>query len=127
MFCGGNIMRYISDDDRNIATRFLFLSMAITNLQLDRKQFETGNFKIIEVYIELIDRMLKIAMDERKSLRQQMYNKKIKITKQHTGKDQFTHYLITCYGKEEKIKYFHPVMRENVKEIMTELMSKARQ
>jgi hypothetical protein len=119
-------MRYLNDDELQIATRFLFLSMAIVVLNQDINHIRNGNFKINEPYLELIERMTILARKERKKLHKIMQNKKMQVI--HLNKnDSFSSFLFLCQGREEKRNYFNPAIRKKVEEVIRNLMKKALQ
>ncbi|RYG72624.1 hypothetical protein EU245_09845 [Lentibacillus lipolyticus] len=117
-------MRCLNDEELQLASRFLFLSMAITVIQQDIWHIETGTFKIKEPYLELLEQMNTEAANERKELRKRMRDKKMRVVTLHKN-DSFSSYLFVCNGREEKRNYFNPAIRKKVKTIMQELMHKA--
>lgn len=119
-------MRYLSDEELEVAARFLFLSMALIVIQQDIHTIEAGSFKIKEPYIELLGRMTTEATNERSKLRSVMKKKDIKVVPLNQN-DSFSSYLFICQGREEKRNYFNPAIRKKVKTIMEELMHKVRQ
>ncbi|WP_186579104.1 hypothetical protein [Aquibacillus kalidii] len=118
-------MRYLSEKELNIASRFLFLSMAILVIKQDLQNIEKGTIlKIKEPYIELLNKMEADATNERKRLRKQMRNLQLQVT-QLNKNDAFSSYLFICKGREEKRNYFNPAIRKKVELILDELMHKA--
>lgn len=114
-------MRYLNDDELQLASRFLFLSMAMTIIDQDMKHIQAGNFKIKEPYLELLEKMASKATKERKQLRQIMYKKGLKVV--FVSKNEsFSSYLFLCGGKEEQRNYFNPAIRKKVKNIIRELI-----
>lgn len=114
-------MRYLKADEIKIASRFLFLSMAITVLELDLQHVQRGKFKIKEPYIEAIERMISLALEERRKLRKEMHKRKLSVH-QIRKDDLFTSYLFICNRREEERTYFNPVLRRKVKEIIYQLL-----
>ncbi|GIO25713.1 hypothetical protein [Ornithinibacillus bavariensis] len=117
-------MRYLTDEELNIATRFLFLSMAIVVIQQDIGSIQKGPFKIKEPYIQLLEKMNSNALTERRQLRSTMEKKKLKVMLLNKN-DSFSSYLFICKGKEEKRNYFNPAIRKKVQEIVQEIMWKS--
>jgi hypothetical protein len=117
-------MRYLTDEELEIATRFLFLSMAIVVIQQDIGSIQKGPFKIKEPYITLLEKMNSNALTERRQLRSTMEKKKLKVMLLNKN-DSFSSYLFLCKGKEEKRNYFNPAIRKKVEEIVQEIMWKA--
>lgn len=114
-------MRYLTDEELRIATRFLFLSMAIVVIQQDIQHIQKGAFKIKEPYIQLLEKMNANALSERRQLRTEMENKKLRVMLINKN-DSFSSYLFLCRGKEEKRNYFNPAIRKKVEEIVQEIM-----
>ncbi len=117
-------MRYLTDEELGIASRFLFLSMAIVVIQQDIQNIQKGAFKIKEPYIQLLEKMNANALAERRQLRTIMENKKLRVMLINKN-DSFSSYLFYCKGNEEKRNYFNPAIRKKVEEIVQEIMWKA--
>lgn len=117
-------MRYLTDEELKIASRFLFLSMAIVVIQQDIQHIQKGAFKIKEPYIQLLEKMNANALDERRQLRRKMDAKKLQVMLINKN-DSFSSYLFLCRGKEEKRNYFNPAIRKKVEEIVQDIMLKA--
>jgi len=117
-------MRYLTDEELGIASRFLFLSMTIVVIQQDIQNIQKGAFKIKEPYIQLLEKMNANALAERRQLRTKMENKKLRVMLINKN-DSFSSYLFYCKGKEEKRNYFNPAIRKKVEEIVQEIMWKA--
>lgn len=120
------ILRYLKDEELQIATRFLFLSMAIVVLNQDINHMKQGEFKINEPYIDLIEKMISLARNERRFLRKTMEDKKIQVVRLNKN-ESFSSFLFLCQGKEEKRNYFNPTIRKKVEEVIRSLMEKALQ
>ena len=117
-------MRYLAEEEYKLASRFLFLSMAITVIQRDLVAIEQGNnLKIKESYLTLLRQMEKEALLERQQLRKYMYDQKIKVVALERN-DTFTAYLFICGNREERRNFFNPAIRKKVERILTELMLK---
>ncbi|QDP39751.1 hypothetical protein [Radiobacillus deserti] len=117
-------MRYLNQEEFELASRFLFLSMAILVIRQDINQFKRGVFKIKEPYLELLEEMEQIATTERRALRQRMQRMQLQVVTS-TKNDSFTSFLFICKGREEERNYFNPAIRKKVEIILKELMKKA--
>ncbi len=118
-------MRYLNEQEWKLASRFLFLSMSLTVIKHDlQKMQQLSPFKINEPYIALLEKMEKNATEERRQLRKQMQQEKIKVVAAEKN-DSFTSYLFLCKGKEEKRNYFNPAIRKKVELIFEELLTHA--
>lgn len=118
-------MRYLTIEEYQLASRFLFLSMAITVIQRDLAIIERGaGLKIKEPYLVLLKKMENEAMLERQQLRKYMFDQKLKVVPLERN-DTFTAYLFICQNKEEQRNYFNPAIRKKVEHILEELMLKS--
>lgn len=118
-------MRYLNEQEWKLASRFLFLSMALTVIKHDLAKMEQlSPFKINEPYIAILKGIEKTATEERRDLRKEMYREKIQVTMLEKS-DSFTSYLFVCKGKEEKRNYFNPAIRKKVKHILEDLLTHA--
>ncbi len=119
------MLRYITDEEFKIASRYLFLSMAIEVIQKDLDTLRNNHiFKINEPYIKLLESIEKKAIEERRELKQQMHRNNLKVL-QTDKDDQFTEYTFYAKHKEEKRNYFNPAIRKKVLNILEELMEGA--
>ncbi|TQS76641.1 hypothetical protein DX933_00630 [Ornithinibacillus gellani] len=114
-------MRHIAEEDYQLMSRFLFLSMAIVVMEQDMHHFQQGIFKIKEPYIKLLGQMLVEAKQQRKQLRQTMNNGNMHVSILNRN-DSFSSYLFRSKGLEEKRNYFNPAIRKKVEGIMQDLM-----
>lgn len=117
-------MRYLNEEELQVASRFLFLSMAIVVIQQDVQHVQKGAFKIKEPYIELLEKMILDATNERKQLRQTMKKMHLQVVTLNKN-DSFSSFLFLCQGREEKRNYFNPAIRKKVEVIVQDLMRKA--
>ncbi|MEN1970232.1 hypothetical protein WMZ97_19445 [Lentibacillus sp. N15] len=117
-------MRYLNDEELAVASRFLFLSMALLVMQQDIRTIESGAFKIKEPYLKLLEKMIAEATNERHMLRDTMRKKAIKVVILNKN-DSFSSYLFLCQGREETRNYFNPAIRKKVEAIVQEFMLKA--
>lgn len=116
-------MRYLDQKELNIASRFLFLSMAIVVLKQDMRHIQNGDFKIKEPYLELLGKMLAHATEERRKLRRAMQQYDLQVISLQKN-DLFSSFLFLCGKREEKRNYFNPTIKKKVETILFELMRK---
>ncbi|MDL4842856.1 hypothetical protein [Aquibacillus rhizosphaerae] len=118
-------MRYLSEEEYELASRFLFLSMAILVIQQDMQNIEKGTtFKIKEPFTDLLSKMEYEATSERRHLRKRMATKQLQVVSLNKN-DSFSSFLFICKGREEKRNYFNPAIRKKVENIIHDLMQKA--
>lgn len=117
-------MRYLTDQELQTATRFLFLSMAMVVIKQDVQHIQNGAFKIKEPYLAQLESMVTVGTNERRQLRIKMEDIKLKVVTLNKN-DSFSSFLFICQGREEKRNYFNPAIRKKVEAIILELMKKA--
>ena len=117
-------MRFITEEEYAIASRFLFLSMAIVVIRQDIRYVDEGAFKIKTPYLELLKKMESLALEERRGLRIKMKKQNIEVMTLNKN-DSFSSFLYLCQGREEKRNYFNPSIRKKVELIMKEHLTLA--
>lgn len=113
-------MRNITKEDYRIASRYLFVDLALSTIEVDLKNLHDNDlFKIKEVYINLLEKLQVIGAEERRNLKKLLKQEDIQIV-MTTKRDTFTEYTIYCKGKEEVRSYFNPHIRNRVRDMMNE-------
>jgi len=112
---------YLNEHELQLASRFLFLSMAIIVINRDIETIRNGPFKIKRPYIELLEQMLTRATKERRSLRQSMKKFNIQVTLLQKD-DLFSTFLFVSNKREEKRNYFNPTIKKKVENIFWDLL-----
>ncbi|GAB2551662.1 hypothetical protein [Gracilibacillus alcaliphilus] len=114
-------MRYISDEEYKIASRYLFLSMAIKTLQGDLTKIRNNHiFRINDPYIRLLESAIEMAKEERQFLIVTMRDHGLKVERSGQRRD-FTVYTYFVNNKEEKRSYYNPAIRRKVLTIIEDL------
>lgn len=109
-------------NNKNIAIRYLFVDMAIKNMQLDLQHIQNGPFKINRPYLTMLESMISKGINERKHLKKLMYQKKIRIGLSHTNQG-FTTYEVYCDGYKRERTIDNNVIKKNVESVMMELIT----
>lgn len=110
-------------EHEKIASRYLFINMAITNLQLDRNHLEHSLCKIKEPYFQALDQLISTAIQERKQLKRLMYQYNIQV--EHINSDRlFSTYKYYLNGYVHEVSFFNPVIKKYVTSIIYELFTK---
>ncbi|GGN60528.1 MULTISPECIES: hypothetical protein [Oceanobacillus] len=117
-------MRFITEEEYAIASRFLFLSMAIVVMRQDIQHVDEGPFKIKAPYLELLKKMESLALEERRGLKFKMKKQNIEVITLNKN-DSFSSFLFLCQGREEKRNYFNPSIRKKVELIIKEHLIQA--
>ncbi|KAB8126887.1 hypothetical protein F9U64_18880 [Gracilibacillus oryzae] len=116
-------MRYLDQQDWEIASRYLFVDMTLRTIERDLNVLKQASpFKITEPYIALLNKLKKVGTAERKKLKNTMHQKKITVTL-NEKQDSFTSYLFATKGKQEERNYFNPAIRKKVENILNEWMN----
>ncbi|KAB8127095.1 hypothetical protein F9U64_18550 [Gracilibacillus oryzae] len=115
-------MRNLDPIEWQIASRYLFVDLTLKVIDRDLNMLKKSSlFKISDHYIALLESVQKTGVEERKQLKKQMQQEKIKVIlskKQET----FTSYLFTSKGKQEVRNYFHSAIKKKVENILDEWM-----
>lgn len=106
-----------------IASSFLFLTMAIKVLELDKKHILIGEFKIKAPYISFINTLISTAIKERKKLRETMKREDIKVNFLYR-EGNFTYYEFIINQSKTVKCYFNPIIKKEVEKIISKLMLK---
>lgn len=110
----------IKVDCEQIAKEYLFIDLAVMNMQLDVQRVYNGDFKIKGPYVYLIEEMISKAINERRKLKQVMYQNKIRIEFKKKQWD-FSLYMIYVGKSERKISFSNAIIKKNVREVMMRL------
>ena len=117
-------MRNITKEEYKIASRYLFVDLTLATIEVDLKRLQEHDlFKIKEVYINLLEKLQVIGIEERRNLKKLLKEEDIQIVLT-TKRDTFTEYTIYCKGKEEIKSYFNYHIRNRVRDIMNEWLGK---
>ncbi|MBO1005018.1 hypothetical protein ACFSKI_00240 [Pseudogracilibacillus auburnensis] len=111
-------------NDLKIAYRYLFINLAIKNLELDLQYVKNGPFKIKAPYIELMERMISKAINERRKLKGIMYKRKIQVNYLHK-KGLFTTYQVVSNAGEKEVPFINQVIKKYVEEIIEKLIKES--
>jgi len=105
----------------NIACRRLYLDNALIVLERDLKEFSTGPFKIKEPYIELIERAITEEAEERRQLKKEFLQRKMKIELEEQS-EAFTKYVFYVGRRSESRNYFKPKVQQHVRNKVKDLL-----
>ena len=108
-------------NDLDIASRYLFVDLAIKNLELDLQHVMNGPFKIKEPYLKFIEGIISKAINERRNLKRIMYQRKIRVQFLYRQGDYST-YKFILDGKEQEMTFMNQVIKKSVEETIGGLM-----
>lgn len=100
-------MRYLTDEENQIASRFLYLNTAIEILQ--KKESET------------LEKAIKLGIEERRKLKKIMFDKEIKILHKESD-ENFASFMFYAGIRQVEKKYFRPALTKHVKNAVDELV-----
>lgn len=121
-FREGIIMALITDHERDVIEKEIYLPMLITILERDKKAIELSQVKIKQPYIELIENAIKKVNKDIRENRIYMNKNKIKVFKVN-GDEVFTKYRFICRGINEDHNYFNPRLKNRCEELLSEYLS----
>lgn len=105
-----------------IAYKYLYIDLAIKNLERDLKLIHTGPFKIKEPYIMLVEKIISKAIQERKKIKQIMFKHNIRI--HQIGKlHDIVIYEFYLNNKVNEVRLNKYVIKSRVKETILSLAS----
>ncbi|MFT4414853.1 hypothetical protein ACLM5H_13420 [Fredinandcohnia humi] len=110
-------MTRISDDDRQIFEKAIFLPMVLTILNRDLSVFEIAPFKLKKPYLHLLEHTMKKVQKDLYQIKQQMKKKNMKVWEK-TRDDAFTLFSFIYQGYEEEHNYFNPRIRNEVQQLL---------
>lgn len=111
----------IIENNLEIASRYLFINMVIKNLELDLQHIKNGQFKIKDPYLELIEKIIFKAINQRRELKRLMHQRKIQVVLLYRQGDYSTYKFI--FGHQELNKTFmKQVIKKNVENIIRKLL-----
>lgn|SRR5690606_28799596 len=117
-------MRYISKEEHEIASRYLFVDLAIKTIEVDLERLEKHDlFKIKEVYVNLLNKLLEIGIEERRELKKLLKREDIQVVLTEKRED-FTEYTFFVKGREEVKNYWNYHIRNRVRDVMNEWLGR---
>jgi len=100
-------MRYLTEEETDIASRFLYLDTAIKILQ---KKESPAFYHAIKVGIE-----------ERRKLKKVFLERKIKVVHMYS-EEHFVCFMFYIGIRQQERKYFRPALTKHVKKVVEELL-----
>ena len=118
------MVRYISKEEHEIASRYLFVDLTIKTIEVDLNRLEKLNlFKIKEVYVHLLEKLLEIGIEERRQLKKILKKDDIQVVLTEKRED-FTEYTFFVKGHQVAKNYWNYHIRNRVRDIMNEWLGK---
>ncbi len=116
---------YMTDDERELVFRFIFLPLVRKVFERDLKIIRQAGFKFPDLYSEYINKKLIEVSQEIGTIKQAMVKTQLKVYEEERD-DKGVTYLAVCRGYEERINFASHVIRSYVSEFMREYIMSLR-
>lgn len=103
-------------EQRDLLHRFVIHDMAIQSLQRDYKVVE--NLKMSNVYMPILDRLLKAITNDYYNLKRQLAKDKIRVVKWGKVDEHFSDLTIATAGENETLRYAKQALKTQVEELL---------
>ncbi|MBQ6447274.1 MAG: hypothetical protein IJJ10_07415 [Bacillus sp. (in: Bacteria)] len=110
-------MSKLSEDERNVFENAIYLPMVLTILDRDLKVAQTAPFKLKQVYLNLIEHVMKQVQKDMRENSSKMYKNKWKVIKGEND-GVFTEYDFYINGYHEAHRYFNHNLRNNTEKLL---------
>jgi hypothetical protein len=120
---GEDEMTRISEDERDIMEKAIYLPMVLIILNRDLAVVTNSPFKLKKPYLNLIEETMKEIQQELAEVKQYMKKNKLQVIETKRD-DAFTMYMFIYKGYEENHNYFNPRIRNKVQELLEIYLSK---
>lgn len=109
-------------EQRDLLHRFVIHDMAVQSLQRDYKVIE--NLKMSNVYLPILDNLLKVISNDYYNLKRLLAKDKIKVVKWEKVDDHFSDLTVTTAGEDETLRYAKQALKTQVEHLLTSHMHK---
>lgn len=106
----------MSFEQRQLLHKFILHDMAIQSLQRDYKIIE--NLKMSNVYIPILDRLLKAISNDYYNLKRLLAKDKIRVVKWENVDDYFSDVTVTTAGEDATLRYAKQALKTQVEELL---------
>lgn len=114
----GRKMTRMTEEDRNIMEKAIYLPMVLIILNRDLLVVENSPFKLKKPYQEFIEETMKSIQKELAEVKHYMKINNLQVIE--TNRDEaFTMYTFLYKGYEEQHNYFNPRIRNKVQELIS--------
>lgn len=107
-------------EQRDLLHRFVIHDMAIQSVQRDYKVIE--NLKMSNVYLPLLDKLLKTITNDFYNLKRLLAKDKIKVVKWEKVDEYFSDLTITTAGEDETLRYAKQALKTQVEYLLNSHM-----
>lgn len=109
-------------EQRDLLHRFVIHDMAIQSLQRDYKVIES--LKMGNVYLPILDKLLKTITNDYFNLKRLLAKDKIKVVKWEKIDEYFSDLTITTPGEDEVLRYAKQALKTQVEHLLNSHMHK---
>jgi len=106
----------INPEQRQLVHKFLLLELAVKSLQID--YLKTEHFKLKNVFLPLMDALLKDLRNECFDLKRQLAQQKIRIVGWTKIDEHFSDAQIATAGNDVELRYANQALKTKVEQLI---------
>ncbi|MGE7693139.1 aconitate hydratase [Lysinibacillus sp. NPDC094177] len=106
----------IKFEQQRLLHKFVILDLAIQSLQRDFSVIE--NLKMCNVYMTMIEKLLKAITSEHYNIKRDLAKDKIKIVKWEKIDQYFSELTVTTPGEDQVLRYANQALKTQVEELL---------
>lgn len=108
----------INSEQRQLVHRFLLLDLAVKSLQVD--YLKTEQFKLKNVFLPILDSLLKDLRNECFNLKRQLSQQKIRIVGWTKIDENFSDAKIATAGNDVELRYANQALKSKVENLIND-------
>ncbi|MGE7926359.1 aconitate hydratase [Lysinibacillus xylanilyticus] len=112
----------IKFEQQKLLHKFVILDLAIQSLQRDFTVIE--NLKMCNVYMAMIEKLLKAITCEHHNIKRDLAKDKIKIVKWEKVSEYFSDLTVTTPGEDQVLRYANQAIKTRVVELLISHINK---
>lgn len=112
----------IKADERQLLHKYLLIELAVKSLQIDYQK--TEQFKMKEVFLPIIDALLKQLRQEFFNLKRQLAKQRIRVVGWRTVDEYFSDVQVATSGGDVVLRYANQAIKSQVEKLIIGRMNK---
>ncbi|MGE7840691.1 aconitate hydratase [Lysinibacillus sp. NPDC093712] len=112
----------INPEQRQLVHKFLLLELAVKSLQIDYLKVE--QFKLSNVFLPLMDSLLKDLRNKCFNLKRQLTQQRIRIVGWTKIDEYFSDVKIATAGNDVELRYANQALKTNVENLLNDHINK---
>ncbi|MGE7687899.1 aconitate hydratase [Lysinibacillus sp. NPDC097214] len=112
----------IKFEQQRLLHKFVILDLAIQSLQRDFSVIE--NLKMCNVYIAMIEKLLKAITRDHYNIKRDLAKDKIKIVRWEKISEHFSDLTVTTPGQDQVLRYANQTVKKRVEELLLSHINK---